>query len=94
MIQEARNIWDAVMPKEALVIPILAPPEVAISEAQLSRLYAATLLPTIPGDGYLRITDGDMMVHDEKPFLPPTSKADINIFNGFIILSFFSVYFE
>jgi hypothetical protein len=85
-IEMARNLWGPIMPQDAVVVPIVAASEIAITVAQIARLYAAQLVPEAPDEAFLRITDADMMIMDDQPFLPPqqllSGQSAITIFNG------------
>ena len=85
-IEMARNLWGPIMPNDALVVPIVAASEIAITVAQIARLYAAKLVPEVPDEAFLRITDADMMIMDNQPFLPTQQflhgKPAVTIFNG------------
>lgn len=49
----------------------------------MPRLLVTTVLPDLPDNAYVRLTDADMMILDPAPFLPPRDPSiAIDIFNG------------
>ena len=79
-------LWKQVLPRNAIIVPLVVvrrpDHQSPITVAQMVRHYASLLLPSLPDDAWLRISDADMMIMEASPFLPPRRGIDIDIFNG------------
>jgi hypothetical protein len=89
-IDEVRNVWEIVLPREAIVIPVIARNEASVTVAQISRLYIGSIVRELHPDAFLRVTDADVMIMGAESFRPVPG-ADIDIFNGNCCLQFTSV---
>ena len=76
-----KDIWSLVLPPNTVLVPIVANRRIAVTVAQISRLFAQYLVPWLPEEAYLRVTDGDMMIFNDSHFKPSFSH-DISIHNG------------
>ena len=87
-IDSVRKLWDIVLPRETIVVPVIVPFEsLVIPVAQVARLYAAHFVPELPGGAFLRTTDADMFILKSTPFLAPPNNVDIDLYYGHCCLS-------
>eukprot|EP01083_Nonionella_stella_P174597 605712_1 len=79
------SLWKMVLPKSHILVPIVTPKHIAVTVAQMSRLFAAHMVQGryLHNESFLRTTDSDMMIFKGEPFDRPNAGIDIDIFNGF-----------
>ena len=81
--RQVMNDWKILLPSDAMVVAIpKVPSSLAVTVAQIARLFTAYLVPSLADDTFLRITDGDMMISNGTVFAPPKDDTAITIFNG------------